>query len=60
MLVRRETANITDGQMVEHKLCPFTGSGYRTLGDAWLAESAGARAREHRGGFGLSNRVRGG
>jgi hypothetical protein len=37
-----------DGETVEHKLYRFTGSGYRTLGDAWLAESAAARAREQR------------
>jgi hypothetical protein len=37
-----------DGQTVEHKVYRFTGSGYRTLGDAWLAESAAARARERR------------
>jgi hypothetical protein len=37
-----------DGQTVEHKRYAFTGTGYRTLGDAWLAESAAARAREQR------------
>jgi hypothetical protein len=37
-----------DGQTVEHKRYAFIGTGYRTLGDAWLAESAAARAREQR------------
>jgi len=37
-----------DGHTVEHKRYAFTGTGYRTLGDAWLAESAAARAREQR------------
>jgi hypothetical protein len=26
----------------------YAGTGYRTVGDAWLAASAAARAREHR------------
>jgi hypothetical protein len=34
--------------LVEHKSYAFTGTGYRTLGDAWLAESGAARAREGR------------
>ena len=33
---------------IEHGRWTFTGTGYRTLGDAWLAESAAARAREQR------------
>jgi hypothetical protein len=39
---------ISDGASVEHRRWSFTGRGYRTLGDAWLAESAAARARERR------------
>jgi hypothetical protein len=37
-----------DGRAVEHKRYEFTGTGYRTLGDGWLAESGAARARERR------------
>jgi hypothetical protein len=37
-----------DGQTIEHKRYAFTGTGYRTLGDAWLAESGAARTRERR------------
>jgi hypothetical protein len=33
---------------VERRRWAFTGIGYRTLGDAWLAESGAARARERR------------
>ena len=36
------------GACVELRSWTITGTGYRTLGDAWLAESAGARARERR------------
>ena len=39
---------VADGASVEHKHWAFTGTGYRTLGDAWLAESAAARARDQR------------
>jgi hypothetical protein len=39
---------IAEGASVEHTHWTFTGTGYRTLGDAWLAESAAARAREQR------------
>ena len=35
-----------DGQTVEHKRYAFTGTGYRTLGDAWLAETGRRRALE--------------
>jgi hypothetical protein len=41
-------AGTSHGQTVEQKVYRFTGTGYRTLGDAWLAESAAARAREQR------------
>jgi hypothetical protein len=37
-----------DGQTIEDKRYAFTGTGYRTLGDAWLAESGAAQARERR------------
>jgi hypothetical protein len=37
-----------DGQTVEDKRYAFTGTGYGTLGDAWLAESGAAHARERR------------
>jgi hypothetical protein len=37
---------MSDGRCVELPRCAFTGRGYRTLGDAWLAETAGKRARE--------------
>ena len=39
---------MSDGACVELRRWTFTGTGYRTLGDAWLAESASARARERR------------
>jgi len=39
---------MSDGACIELRSWTFTGTGYRTLGDAWLAESAGARARERR------------
>jgi hypothetical protein len=39
---------VSDGASVEQRRWSFTGRGYRTLGDAWLAESAAARAREQR------------
>jgi uncharacterized membrane protein len=38
----------SDGACVEQRRWAFTGVGYRTLGDAWLAETAAARARERR------------
>jgi hypothetical protein len=39
---------LSERASVEHGRWSFTGTGYRTLGDAWLAESAAARAREQR------------
>jgi len=39
---------ISDGQCIELRHWAYTGTGYRTLGDAWLAETAGATARECR------------
>jgi len=39
---------MSDGACVELRGWTFTGTGYRTLGDAWLAESARARAQERR------------
>src|SRR4051794_38426362 len=39
---------MSDGVCVERRHWEFSGTGYRTLGDAWLAESAGATARERR------------
>jgi hypothetical protein len=36
------------GETIEHKHYAFTGIGYRTLGDAWLAETGAASARERR------------
>jgi hypothetical protein len=36
------------GETIERTQYAFTGLGYRTLGDAWLAETGAARAREHR------------
>ncbi len=39
---------ISEGASLEHRRWSFTGRGYRTLDDAWLAESAAARAREQR------------
>ena len=39
---------MSDGACIALRSWTFTGTGYRTLGDAWLAESAGARARERR------------
>jgi hypothetical protein len=36
------------GETIEQKHYAFTGTGYRTLGDAWLAETGAARARERR------------
>ncbi len=39
---------LSEGACAERRSWAFTGVGYRTLGDAWLAESAAARARERR------------
>jgi len=39
---------MSEGGSIEHRRWTYTGRGYRTLGDAWLAESAAARAREQR------------
>jgi len=39
---------MSDGVCVERPHWAYTGTGYRTLGDAWLAESARATARERR------------
>jgi hypothetical protein len=39
---------MSDGVCVERRHWAYTGTGYRTLGDAWLAESAAATARERR------------
>jgi hypothetical protein len=39
---------MSNGACAERRRWAFTGTGYRTLGDAWLAETAGARARERR------------
>jgi hypothetical protein len=39
---------LSERASVERSRWSFTGTGYRTLGDAWLAESGAARARERR------------
>lgn len=39
---------VDEGASVERRRFRFTGIGYRTPGDAWLAECAAARAREQR------------
>jgi hypothetical protein len=39
---------MTDQAVVVVKEWGYAGTGYRTAGDAWLAASAAARAREHR------------
>ncbi len=39
---------VSEGASCEQRRFRFTGIGYRTPGDAWLAESAAARAREQR------------
>jgi hypothetical protein len=38
----------SEGACVEERRWAFTGIGYRTLGDAWLAEVGAAQAREQR------------
>lgn len=39
---------MSEGTCVERRRWTFTGTGYRTLGDAWLAETAAAKERERR------------
>src|SRR5512132_1036018 len=39
---------MTDQAVVVVREWGYAGTGYRTVGDAWLAASAAARAREHR------------
>src|SRR5439155_6760009 len=39
---------VSGGASCEQRRFRFVGLGYRTLGDAWLAECAAARAREQR------------
>jgi hypothetical protein len=39
---------MTDQALAVVKAWGYAGTGYRTVGDAWLAASAAARAREHR------------
>jgi hypothetical protein len=39
---------MSEGACAERRSWAFTGIGYRTLGDAWLAETAAVRARERR------------
>jgi hypothetical protein len=39
---------VSDGASEERRFWQYTGSGYRTLGDGWLAESGRKRAREER------------
>jgi hypothetical protein len=40
--------DMAEGASHEMRRFRFVGAGYRTLGDTWLAECAGARAREQR------------
>ena len=39
---------MSEGACVERRRWAFTGVGYRTLGDAWLAEMGAAVVRERR------------
>jgi hypothetical protein len=39
---------MTDQAVIVVKEWGYAGTGYRTIGDAWLAASAAARARERR------------